>query len=115
MQAYSRRRTLTLVGLAIGTQELLYEFSRGETHAGAYAQGLDPMAIITPSEQWAYAVTVPLNRSELERHDRFCVKISILVHAGCVGIGILQRREKFSAGSPGRGFELLARDCARNT
>src|SRR5271163_3854514 len=93
MQAYSRRRTLTLGGLAIGTQELLYEPSRGETHAGAYAQGLDPITIITPSEQWAYAVTVPLNRSELECHDRFCVKISILVHAGCVGIGILQRDE----------------------
>jgi hypothetical protein len=51
------------------------------------------MAIITPAEQWAYAVTVPLNRSELERHDRFCIKISILVHVGCVGIGILQRDE----------------------
>jgi FkbM family methyltransferase len=80
-------------GLVIGTQMPLYELSRGETHAGAYAQGLDPMAIATPGEQWAYALTVPLNRSDLERHDRFCVKISVLVHAGCVGIGILQRDE----------------------
>jgi len=77
----------------IDTQVPLYELSRGETHEGAYAQGLDPMAIVTPSEQWAYAVTVRLDRSDLERHDRFCVKLSVLVHAGCVGIGILERDE----------------------
>jgi FkbM family methyltransferase len=77
----------------VGTHVSLYEFSRGETHENAHAQGLDPMAIVTPPEQWAYAVTVPLNRSDLEHHDRFCVKLSILVHAGCVGVGILQRDE----------------------
>ena len=93
MQARPGGRTLTLGGLAIDAQAPLYEFSRGETHKGAYAQGLDPIAIITPSEQWAYVVTVPLNRSELKRHERFCIKISVLVHAGCVGIGILQRDE----------------------
>ena len=93
MQARPGGRTLTLGGLVIGTQVPLYELSRGETHEGAYAQGLDPMAVVTPLEQWAYAVTVPLNRSDFERHDRFCVKISVLVHAGCVGIGIVQRDE----------------------
>jgi FkbM family methyltransferase len=93
MQARPAGRTLTLGGLVIGTQVPLYELSRGETHEGAYAQGLDPMAIVTPSEQWAYAVTVRLNRSDLERHDRFRVKLSVLVHAGCVGIGILLRDE----------------------
>jgi FkbM family methyltransferase len=93
MQARPGGRTLTLGGLVIGTQVPLYELSRGETYEGAYAQGLDPMAIVTLPEQWAYAVTVPLNRSDLERHDRVCVKISVLVHAGCVGIGILHRDE----------------------
>jgi FkbM family methyltransferase len=93
MQARRGGRTLTLGGLVISTQVPLYELSRGETYEGAYAQGLDPMAIVTLPEQWAYAVTVPLNRSDLERHDRVCVKISVLVHAGCVGIGILHRDE----------------------
>ena len=80
-------------GLVTGAQVPLYELSQGEIHEGAYAQGLDPMAIVTPSEQWAYAVTVRLDRSDLARHDRFCVKLSVLVHAGCVGIGILERNE----------------------
>jgi FkbM family methyltransferase len=93
MQVRRGGRTLTLGGLASGTRVPLYEFSQIETHEGAHAQGLDPTAIVTPPEQWAYAVTIPLNRSDLERHDRFCVKISVLVHAGCVGIGILQRDE----------------------
>lgn len=80
-------------GLVIGTQMPLYELSRGEIHVGAYAQDLDPMAIVTPSGQWVHAVTVRLDRTDLERYDRFCVKLSILVHAGCVGIGILERDE----------------------
>jgi FkbM family methyltransferase len=93
MQPRPAGRTPALGGLVIGRQVPLYELSWGETHEGAYAQDLDPMAIVTPSEQWAYAVTVRLNRSDLERHARFCVKLSVLVHAGCVGIGILQRDE----------------------
>lgn len=43
-------------GLVIGAPVPLYELSRGETHEGAYTQGLDPMAIVTPSEQWAVTV-----------------------------------------------------------
>jgi len=93
MQARPGGRTPTLGGLVIGTQMPLYELSRGETHEGAYAQGLDLIAIATPGEQWAYALTVPLNRSQLDRHSRFRIKISLLVHQGSVGIGILQRDE----------------------
>src|SRR5271167_3602718 len=88
-------RALTFGGLPIGAQVhvALYELSGGQTHVGASADGFDPMAILTPAEQWAYAVTVPLNRSALDRYGRVRIKISILVHQGCVGIGVLQRDE----------------------
>jgi hypothetical protein len=84
MQARPGGRTPTPGGLVTSTEVPLYELPRGETHEGA--QGLDPMAIVTRPEQWAYVVTVPINRSALDRHDRFCVRIPGLVHAGCVGI-----------------------------
>jgi len=84
---------LAFGGIPVIAQAPLYDLSAVQILDGAHAAGLDPMAIVTAAEQWAYAVTVPLARSEPDRRGRFRVKISLAVHLGCIGVGILQRDE----------------------
>jgi hypothetical protein len=76
-----------------GMRPPIYALSQAAICEGAQVFGADPMAIITAPEQWAYAVIVPVGRSDSNRRGRFRVKISLLVHQGCVGIGILRRDE----------------------
>jgi FkbM family methyltransferase len=61
------------------------------TAVGA-AERADCAAVVTPPEQWAYALVVPVSPP---RHltQRFRVRLVVLVHHGAVGIGILTKSE----------------------
>lgn len=93
MQARPGGRELAFGDVRAIAAAALYDLSVAQICEGAQASGRDPMAIVTASEEWAYAVTVPLNLSQFDRSARFRVKIRLSVHQGCIGVGILQRDE----------------------
>jgi FkbM family methyltransferase len=69
----------------------VYRLTAGQAGAGG-ADGGGLAAIVTPAEQWAYALTVPVARPP--RTTRcFRVGLAVLVHHGAVGIGVLTRSE----------------------
>jgi hypothetical protein len=93
MQTRPQGQTLTLGALMAGMQVPLYELSGARPTKAHILTGSIRWRWSLPRSNGPHAVTVRLNRSDLEPHDRFCVKISVLVYAGCVGIEILQRNE----------------------
>lgn len=71
----------------------LYRLEAGKAPAGASHSG-GATAIVTPAEQWACGLMVPLDRDGLPQDRAFCLRISAIVHDGCVDFGVLTADER---------------------
>lgn len=64
-------------------------------HDAATAEGCDPLTIVTPREQWAYAVSFPLQSRGLDETklswDPVLVRVKARVERGRIGIGCVKQ------------------------
>src|SRR5215469_5121714 len=72
------------------SRTLDFELSKATIYRGSEVHGRNPIALVTPAAQWAYALTAPLFPPEFDRRGGFRIKILALVHRGRIGIGILR-------------------------
>jgi FkbM family methyltransferase len=72
-------------------EQAVYRMAAARVVAGT-VDGAEVAAIVTPAEQWAYALVVPVSLPQ-RLTQRLCIKLTVLVHHGAIGIGVLTRSE----------------------
>jgi len=79
------------------TGESLHEvdLTRARVHNGTEIETTTPLVFTTPTHQWAYAVTVPIDLTET-KPEGILVRVSLTVEAGIVGIGCLEAMGSFA-------------------
>ena len=83
--------TIATVPIQENAQARIYSFSNAIYLGDTRYAGTDRPTIITPAPQWAYAIHVPLMIPSQASAQIYSVKLSILVHRGAIGVGILNK------------------------
>lgn len=73
--------------------QLLYEPARRHVHNASVVGGDDVLTIRTPSERWAYAITIAPVRSGDISEGPVATTLKVRVHRGVIGIGVLSADE----------------------